>query len=418
MLKQAVRPASILLFCFLFAVTVWSAFAGSNADASEGRQTSSMPGHPVAEPLEKPLALPPAPVAALAPAAVVMSENFEGSWPKSGWYLSDQSSNDGGEYLLGRRACHPHGGSYGGWTVGGGAQGAQLSCSATYPNNAYSVAEYGPLNLSSASSASLSFYFWGAAEGSNDGCLDGLIVADGLQGESYDHGTIFCGDWTTGDRTNGYSKATLDLSGRLGAAAVWVVFGFASDESVTDIGFTVDDISLDVTTAGATATPTTRPTATVTPRVTPTKTPTPGTIRAKVRLPLIVNSYVTRPCANDPYEPNGAFQTAWGPLPVNQDFYGYFNCTSDTDRDYYYFDLSSTSHVTITLDDVPAGSDYDLTLYSCAAATCLVKHSGNPNNGSEKISVDIGAGRYYVRVVRSQASPLVSQPYRLRVAIP
>src|SRR5690349_7819047 len=82
--------------------------------------------------------------AALLPAT--MSENFESSWPNNtGWALYDLSNNDGGEYLWGRRNCNPHSGSYAGWSVGGGAQGSQLSClNSTYPDNINNIAQYGP----------------------------------------------------------------------------------------------------------------------------------------------------------------------------------------------------------------------------------------------------------------------------------
>ena len=50
-----------------------------------------------------------------------MSEGFEGTWPSDGWEIFDQSDTDGGEYLLGKRDCHPHSGSYAGLCVGGGA---------------------------------------------------------------------------------------------------------------------------------------------------------------------------------------------------------------------------------------------------------------------------------------------------------
>lgn len=142
--------------------------------------------------------------------------------------------------------------------------------------------------------------------------------------------------------------------------------------------------------------PTPTPTATPTPSMTPTATPTPL-------------------CPNDPTEPNGTFAEAWGSLPLNQVFLGYFNCPADTLRDYYFFDLTATRHLDITLQDIPAGSDYDLTLYNCANSGCLVGHSGNTGNANERIELTTGAGRYYVRVIRSPSSPLVAAPYRLRV---
>jgi len=59
----------------------------------------------------------PAPAAqllstALAPAT--MTEGFEGTWPGTDWRVLDNSTTDGGEYLVGKRDCHPHTGSYAG----------------------------------------------------------------------------------------------------------------------------------------------------------------------------------------------------------------------------------------------------------------------------------------------------------------
>lgn len=379
------------------------------------------------------------------PTGIIMTEGFEYTWPSSGWTLVDLSDSDGGEYLLGDRDCHPHTGSWAGWMIGGGAQGRQLGCNAYYPNYVNTWAVYGPFDLSQASSASLGFYLWGDTEyyGGTTCDYDYLWVSSALESGDW-YGPTFCGNYTNGNAGNGYYFFTFDLSNRLGQSRVWIAFAFRTDESVTSIGLTVDDITLNVV-SQATNTPTSTPTRTATPTATrtptptltktptgsvtttrtPTRTPTatstrpPGTLAPAAYLPLILCSPPPL-CPNDPYEPNGAFGEAWGPLPLNQDFLGYFNCPADTDRDYYFFDLTTARRVVITLDDIPAGSDYDLTLYSCASSSCLVKHSGNTGNAGERIDTvdNINAGRYYVRVVRSASSPLVSQPYRLRVATP
>lgn len=586
------------------------------------------------------------------PAAVIMTEDFEGAWPKAGWYLSDQSSTDGGQYLMGKRNCHPRTGGYAGWTVGGGAQGSALSCSAYYPNNLDTWAVYGPFDLSRASSASLTFYFWGRTEYGSSSCpYDFLFVGDSNNGYQF-YGYFFCGTFMSGPAGNSYYQHTLDLSSRLGESQVWVAFNFTSDGIITYEGITVDDIRLDVVentptptptptstntptpacvntptplppftgtlpatgevdrrvshcmddayvrvdtrqlvydgrfvrmgshpggspymagflfrdvriprfaritsarldlqpwgyqsgspidvlilgerrpqpddfnpnnlppherpltgavvpwriegnvTSGASspdissviseivsqtewqpgnnlailiqtdqsrhyidwqayeylpanaarllvtyqvvATPTPTPTATATPTraITPTRTRTPTPTRTRRAqggfLPLLAVGRVTPtwtpthtptatrtptplPCPADPYEPNDTFAQAWGPLPLNTDFWGFFNCERDTDRDFYFFDLPSAGRVIIELTNIPANSDYDLTLYNCPNVSCLVVHSGQRGNAEERIDVNIPAGRYYVRVVRSDASPLVSQPYRLRVSYP
>ncbi len=194
-------------------------------------------------------------------------EDFEGTWPASGWQISDQSDTDGGEYLWGKRDCHPHTGTYGGWAVGGGTQGSALVCDEEYPTDAKTWAVYGPFDLSDATSANLEFHLWGSIEG-GDGCpYDSLLVGDSIDG-SYFSGSVLCGTAMNGDAGNGYYQLTRDLSERLGENQVWIAFTFTSDGSINDIGFTIDDISLNIDTASD---PTPEPTDT--PCATPTDTP-------------------------------------------------------------------------------------------------------------------------------------------------
>lgn len=176
-------------------------------------------------------------------AAPTMGEGFEGVWPAVGWQLSDDSSSDGGEYLWGKRDCQPYAGSFSGWSVGGGLQGNTLDCSADYPNNVQSWAIYGPFDLSDATSASLSFYIWGATAGATDCPWDYLFAGSSNDGVSFS-GSRYCGDWTNGDESNGYSVSSLDLSSELGQSQVWIGFLFSSNDSVTNIGFTLDDVTL------------------------------------------------------------------------------------------------------------------------------------------------------------------------------
>lgn len=459
---RTIVVVSALAFTLILVIAVAQVNAISldrTASQDIGTPVLLSPGGAVQHGISQPLVLRQDKPVLLAPVAAIMSENFESTWPKAGWNLADQSTNDGGEFLLGKRNCYPRTGSYGGWTVGGGAQGSALGCSANYPNNADTWAEYGPFDLRQATSASLTYHFWGQAEpAEGGGCWDFLYIASSIDGQDYSqHYQGWCGNAMNGDAGNGYYRAVLDLSSRLGQPQVWVAFAFISDNSINyPYGMTVDDISLDVispatntptrtATPTATRTPTptftgtpTRtatPTSTRTPTATPTRTsspgptltptrtstPTatrpPGTLTPAAYLPLILCAPPLL-CPNDPYEPNGTFGEAWGPLPLNQDFLGYFNCAADTDRDFYYFDWPTKRRVVITLGDIPPGSDYDLTLYNCASSSCLVKHSGNTGNAGEIIDIEINAGRHYVRIVRSASSPLVSQPYRLRVAAP
>jgi hypothetical protein len=176
-------------------------------------------------------------------AAALMTEDFEGIWPAAGWVTFDAASSDGGEYVWGKRDCHPHTGTYAGWSVGGGAQGSGLSCSDEYPNNVSSWAVYGPFDLSTAANAALAFHLWGEAEAYEFCSHDHLFVGSSTDGSSF-LGTRYCGDWRDGDDGNGYHEQTLDLSGRLGESQVWVGFHLVSDSSTTYSGFTIDDVVL------------------------------------------------------------------------------------------------------------------------------------------------------------------------------
>jgi hypothetical protein len=175
-----------------------------------------------------------------------MSEDFEGAWPTSGWEVIDNSNSDGGEYLWGKRDCHPHTGSFAAWSVGGGAHGSALPCSSDYPNNVETLAQYGPFDLSSATTASLTYHFWGRTEGGNGCPYDFFFVGNSTDAQSY-LGSGYCGNWSNGGAGNGYHQRTLDLSNRLGQSQVWVAFVLVSDSSVTDIGITIDDVTLDIT---------------------------------------------------------------------------------------------------------------------------------------------------------------------------
>lgn len=66
--------------------------------------------------------------------------------------------------------------------------------------------------------------------------------------------------------------------------------------------------------------------------------------------------------------------------------------------DVYYFDLSASTAVTIRLTQIPANSDYNLTLYD--ANKLRYGSSLNPGTLDETIATTLGAGRYYLIVQR------------------
>ena len=199
-----------------------------------------------------------------------MSENFESAWPASGWALFDDSSSDGGQYLWGKRNCHPHTGSSGGWSVGGGAKGATLMCAADYPNNSSTWATYGPFDLRGVLSASLTFHLWGRSEGGTGCPYDYLFAGSSTDGTAFS-GSRYCGNWSSGSAGNGYHQVAINLASRVGQSQVWVAFRFRSDSTLTDTGFTIDDLVLSTSSI-----PPSTPTSTPTRIPTPTKTPPPG----------------------------------------------------------------------------------------------------------------------------------------------
>lgn len=198
------------------------------------------------------------------------NEGFEGAWPSAGWTLQD-FGNSGGEYLLGKRGCNPLQGAFAGWTVGGGANGSNLSCNANYPDNVYSVAVYGPFDLTNMVSSVLTYNFIGSSEAN----YDQLFVGASIDGNYY------CGNYQSGALNDAYHQDSVDLSNLqcsgvpsslLGQTSVTIAVMFISDESNNDIGFTIDNLRLVSQGAAATSTPTIR--STNTPTIRPTNTPT------------------------------------------------------------------------------------------------------------------------------------------------
>ncbi|MBC8447193.1 MAG: VCBS repeat-containing protein [Chloroflexi bacterium] len=233
----------VLALLFILAGSVYSAAATPPTPEWPGPPARTSPADLLtAEGVTRTLSLP----AAAAQADLVptnMSEDFEAAWPAAGWEVFDQSANDGGEYLWGKRDCHPHTGGYAGWSVGGGAQGSALACDAHYPHNARSWAIYGPFDLSTATSARLTFHLWGRSEGGSNCPYDFLFVGSSTDRTNFSGGS-FCGDYAGGDAGNGYHRQALDLSHRCGESEVWVAFVFVSDGDTAEIGFTIDDVSL------------------------------------------------------------------------------------------------------------------------------------------------------------------------------
>lgn len=61
----------------------------------------------------------------------LMTEDFEGTFPRGNWEVSDGNGAEYGEYYWAKRNCRPRSGSYSAWAVGGGADGSALPCDAS-----------------------------------------------------------------------------------------------------------------------------------------------------------------------------------------------------------------------------------------------------------------------------------------------
>ena len=138
-----------------------------------------------------------------------------------------------------------------------------------YDNSMAAWMYQGPFDLSDASDAEMSFWFWNESEADYD-WFEWLASVDGMN---------FYGYKVSG-YSDGWQYETFDLTdvptlGDLcGQPEVWISFNFVSDELVNYEGAYVDDILLrKYVDSGPTATPTTTPT--VPPTQTPTCTPTP-----------------------------------------------------------------------------------------------------------------------------------------------
>ncbi len=156
----------------------------------------------------------------------LVGQNFESTFPGD-WIVWDDNGSSYGEYYWGKRSCRPYAGSYSGWGVGGGVQGAALSCGSNYPHNASSWMVYGPFSLEDAARAKLQFELWLNTELENDYVFRGASV-DGVN---------FYGYATSGN-TQGWVDKGLDLANvptlgnLLGRSQVWVALGFASNGSI------------------------------------------------------------------------------------------------------------------------------------------------------------------------------------------
>jgi hypothetical protein len=157
----------------------------------------------------------------------VMSEGFEFSFPGSGWALS-------GETTWGRDTFRHNQGSASGWCAG-----SRLAAPGPYPNNMNARMTYGPFSLEDADSANLAFDRYLKSEQSHDYFTWGVSV-DSLNF----HGRAVSGDSASWVRESIDLGNVPGLGNVCGESKIWIVFGFASNDSVTDEGAYVDNILL------------------------------------------------------------------------------------------------------------------------------------------------------------------------------
>jgi len=234
---------SLFLMVLLLAVA-------AGARLSQAQTKDAAPDEPQAVAVQGTVDLSPAQRSADAPSTIILNESFEGIWPAGGWSVADFSDADGGEYLWEDSYCWPHSGSWGAYSVGGGAAGSQLPCWGGYPNNADTWTFWGPFSLVGASAASFTYYFHGITENSTNCVYDKFIAAHVDDDGAYS-GQAYCGDWAAGPDGSDYYARTIDLASRLGDSTVWLGFALRSDGSIGSPGFMIDDVRLDITTSCA-----------------------------------------------------------------------------------------------------------------------------------------------------------------------
>ena len=144
------------------------------------------------------------------------------------WSFFDYDGTTSGEYYWADRTCHSLTGSRSAWAVGGGSDGAALSCNSDYPDNADSWMKYGPFSLADAQMAELRFNYYLRDLAAGDAFCWGAL-------EDVVNFPALCLDTAPGVWTsfvlhldNLFDDQPPSVS-FLGKPQVWVAFRFASD---------------------------------------------------------------------------------------------------------------------------------------------------------------------------------------------
>jgi photosystem II stability/assembly factor-like uncharacterized protein len=131
-----------------------------------------------------------------------------------------------------------------------------------------------------------------------------------------------------------------------------------------------------------------------------------------VFIPSVARNTYLFSSANDTYEPNDVQNSAHAlSSPGTYDSYIW----TDIDADWYRFNVSTLGPVTINLDNIPAGADYDLELYSGSGQ--LIGGSWWSGNTAEQIQFyPTQTGDYYIKIYGYDKSYSNQKAYRFTVS--
>jgi uncharacterized repeat protein (TIGR01451 family) len=130
----------------------------------------------------------------------------------------------------------------------------------------------------------------------------------------------------------------------------------------------------------------------------------------RVFLPLVLRNYLW----DAYYEENDDWRDAYGPLASGQAYLAY----PDDTEDYYYFTLSATTLVSVTVTHfAPTSSNGTVALYGPAVGDergPYIVHYGAAGHSSMYLKEWLGRGKYYIRVYTAKEHS-TQQLYRLTV---
>lgn len=111
-------------------------------------------------------------------------------------------------------------------------------------------------------------------------------------------------------------------------------------------------------------------------------------------------------------EPNNTPPEANGPLIFNTTYTGEMSSSADN-NDYYYFEISNSANVQLSLTNIGAGHNYSLVLRNTNLEP--IGFSGNSGNADEFISIALVPDLYYIQIF-NQDSTASTQPYQLHLS--